>query len=111
MREPAIDWPAVFGDLAHLGITGTGLCERVGLPAGLLQRVAAGKARPAPLAAERIAGLWIEATGKTAQFLPKLNGVRKPPPEIPNLLSDEEQEPAYVQIEAALMVWARTTGQ
>jgi len=103
-----VDWHRVFEDFAHLGMTGDELAEKIGLRAVFLQRVASGRARPTPLAADRIAGLWCHLTGKPAEFLPRTSdpeGALRP--EVPGIDSNDEREPAYAQLQAVTMVWAQ----
>ena len=99
-----VDWHKVFDDFATLGMTGDALSERIGLRVGLLQRVAIGTHRPAPIIADRVIGLWCHLTSKPVEFLPRTSdeSLRA---EVPGIDSNEEREPAYAQLQALNMVW------
>ncbi len=105
-----VDWHSVFEDFAYLGVTGEALAERIGLRASLLQNLATGKKKPAPGAAERIALLWVNLTGKPAEFLPT---TKRPDdavmPEVEGLESNEEAPQSYAELDAIVMTWAQIT--
>jgi hypothetical protein len=85
--------------------------------------VATGAKRPTPGAANRIASLWCELTGKHPDYLPKDIGgkaptVRRLPgqatgvairAEIPGLESNDEAPQSYAQLQSIVMVWAQIT--
>ena len=113
MSKPQrVDWHRVFDDFATLGMTGQALADRIGFPVSLLQRLASGRNQPTPRAADRIAGLWCHLTGKPAEFLPRtadpIGALR---PEVLNVDSNEDREPAYAQLEALTMVWRQIMRQ
>lgn len=106
MTEP-IDWPRLLGDLAYLGLTGRDLSRASGAGQDAVKKWAKG-GKPSSQAGAALERLWCNMTGKHARFLPRLSpGALPLRGEVPNLDSDEDQELAYVQIEALQNVWAR----
>ncbi len=104
MREFAdVDWHRVLDDLVYLGMTGTQLAARLDAPPRLLRRIECGE-RPRGVYAQRIAVLWCDLTGKPGEFLPKI-APEAPLKATPGLASDEEREPSFLALQAALMVW------
>ena len=98
MPERRVDWHGVLGDIAYLGLTGSTLCERLDIRPALLQRLAKGEA-PRGVVADRVVLLWMHLTAKRAEFLPILVEARRERRcEVPNLVSDDEQEPAHAQL-------------
>lgn len=107
-----IDWHRVFEDFAYLGMTGDSLAERIGLRVSLLQRVASGRAQPAPGAVRRIVCLWCDLTAKQEEFLPRTSDqLGAPRPEVPGIDSNDEPEQSYAQLQSIVMVWAQISAK
>ena len=102
-----VDWHALLDDLAFLDVTGDELAACTGLCVGLLQQVATGKSRPAPVAAEKLACLWCVLTGKAAEFLPHTGDAGGAPrPEVPGIDCNAAQVQSLAQQEATARAWA-----
>lgn len=100
-----VDWHRVFDDFAYLGMTGDELADRIGLRAGLLQRIATGAQVRTPGAAQRICNLWAHLTGKPLEFIHRTEEAEgAPQPEVPGIDSNQERGPSY-DLQAAMYAW------
>lgn len=104
MTQP-IDWPKLLGDLQHLGLSGRDLARAAGVGADNVRTWAKG-GKPSAKAGASLERLWCHMTGKSPKFLPRnapAADIKRC--EVPNLDSDEDQDPAYVHIEQLQQIW------